>query len=284
MLPKLKDLQKAKLSVTQEASEIMALFIGKLTPIILLIVVVICIIALNSGNPSVTSWRHEGMNAVASTYQVISQPIVWLESKMLYIKQTWQNHNKMPQLLAENEDLKHRIKLYEGMEEENKRLQSLLHVVNHSFYIPVTARVVSENFTGLESKFLINAGNDVGIEEGMAVVNQDGLIGRVIEVAERSARVMALQDEQSSIPAIIVPDKRCIVRGGNGLDQTSLQIKYLKSEELHEGMEVITSGDGNLLPKGLNIGRVSKDGASVVPFFKLSSLDYVLVLKLKNQK
>jgi|GEM_PF-4282560 len=281
MLPKLKDLKKSRLSITQEVSSILGFLLKKLKPILLLIIAGFLIVILNSEGSLVTSLRHEGMSKVASMYQALNTPLVWMKNTTFHINQALNAHNLLPDLTAENEALKQKIKSYEAMEEENNRLRNLLQMANHSLYSPIAARVVSESFKGSESKFLINAGKEAGITEGMAVINQDGLIGRVIEVGEQSARVMALQDEQSSIPAIVKPlNKRCVVRGHNGL--VDLRILYIKKEELMAGMEVSTSGDGDLLPKNLHIGTIAEDGKSLSPAFKLENLDYILVLKLNK--
>lgn len=283
MLPKLTDLQKAKLSAIQEISKIFGFLLRKLKPILLLIVVFVCIASINSNNSSITPLRHEAMDMVASLYQILNKPAIWVEGVAFHITQASNAHKLLPQLTAENEELKQRIKSYVAMEEENNQLRNLLFLANNSLYSSISAKVVSENFNGSESKFLINAGKSSGITEGMAVINQDGLIGRIIEVAEHSARVMALQDEQSSIPVIIKPiNKRGIISGISGFNKINAQIKYIKKEELSEGMEVITSGDGDLLPKDLFVGAVAKDRESIVPGFKLGNLDYVLVLKLKK--
>lgn len=282
MLPKLKDIYKAKPSFIKESYNVVLFLLNRLKPILLLIICIIIII-VNANGVRSEQFRIAGMEFTSSLYSVINKPIEFFNEFILNINQALNAHNIVPYLRAENQDLRVKIELYKDMEHENKRLRHLLQFANHSIYSPIAAKVVSESFNGSKSRFLINAGSSSGISEGMPVLNEHGLIGRVVEVSEDSARVMALQDEQSNIPAIIKQvNKRCIVSGGGALNKSEIKIKYLKEDDIEEGMDALTSGDGGLLPKNLHIGSVSKNKGFVTPSFKLEDLDYVLILKSRQ--
>ena len=186
MLPKLKDIDKAKPSFIQESSGIITFILKKLKPILLLIFCIM-IIGLNSTNPRAERFRITGMEIASNLYSILNKPIEFFSYVIFNIDQALNAHNILPSLKAENEELRLKIEEYKEMEHENKRLRHLLQFANHSIYSPIAAKVVSESFNGSKSRFLINAGSSSGISEGMPVLNEHGLIGRVVEVSEDSA-------------------------------------------------------------------------------------------------
>ena len=79
------------------------------------------------------------------------------------------------------------------------------------------------------------------------------MIGRVIEVGKRSARVLLITDINSQIPVYFEKSKHKAILIGNNSDL--LDIKYLKSRvKIFDKDRVITSGEGGLLPRGLSVG------------------------------
>ena len=278
MLPKKKHLKKARISASKEIYGTLV-FLGKrLRPILLLVVIFIGIEILNSNLYISVKIREFCLNQVAAFYKTITLPIKWGEALSANINYAIDAQKLVPTLLDENIHLKEKLKSYEGLKAQNQELKALLNLKEGSLFYPVPARVVSENFDGIEARLLIDIGASDGIKEGMAVDNQYGLVGRVIEVTENSARVMALQDGMSSIPAIIKPiDQRCIISGKGG---RYLEVKYNDSEELKPGMEIFTSGDGRVLPKDIPVGKLSAEGSFAVANVDINKLNNVLVLRL----
>ena len=110
---------------------------------------------------------------------------------------------------------------------------------------------------------LINVGAEQGVAKGMAAVNERGLIGRVIEVGRRSARVMLLTDFNSRIPVMVEPSRDQAILAGNNSRQPDLIFLPL-NPRLSLGDAVVTSGRGGVLPPGLAVGIVrSIDGTAV---------------------
>ena len=63
---------------------------------------------------------------------------------------------------------------------------------------------------------LVDAGAERGVAKGMAAVNERGLVGRVIEVGRRSARVLLLTDFNSRVPVMVEPSRdQAILAGDN---------------------------------------------------------------------
>ena len=115
------------------------------------------------------------------------------------------------------------------------------------------------------------------------------MIGRVIEVGKKSARVLLLTDINSQIPVFFEKSKHKAILIGNNSDL--LEIKYLKSRvKLFDRERIITSGEGGLLPRGLSVGLYIKnfndetEKIKVLPTRNWDILDYVNVITLNNNQ
>ncbi len=77
---------------------------------------------------------------------------------------------------------------------EGKELQALYSLPSLSGIDTEVARVVGYSANNLDQVIEIDRGSTSGIEVGMAVVNQAGLVGKVTQVTRSSARVMLVTD------------------------------------------------------------------------------------------
>ncbi len=142
------------------------------------------------------------------------------------------------------------------------------------------ARMVADPGSPFVQTRLIDAGRDRGVEKGMPVVDAYGLVGRVVEVGERSARVLLVTDFNSKIPVVVAGSRdQAILEGRNG---PLAELKFLPMDpEVKVGDRVLTSGRGGLLPFGLPVGeivRIEERRVFVRPFVDWDRLDWVSVL------
>ena len=135
---------------------------------------------------------------------------------------------------------------------------------------------------------LLDKGREDGIREGMAVVNADGLVGKIIGVSDRSSTVLLLIDPKAAAGARIEERRDTGKIQGNG-ESEGLSLELIGSNsEIDEGDNVVTSGyDGGVFPPGIPIGTVAEvDGdvrrpdqtIIVEPFVDFTALDYVRIL------
>lgn len=133
----------------------------------------------------------------------------------------------------------------------------------------------------------INVGAQQGVEVGMPVVSGGaGLIGRVAEVAPRTAKVQLLNDSDSAVAALLQTSR--VTGLVVGQHDGTLRMEYIPQEEsISEGDRVLTSGLGGAIPKGLVIGQVTQvqqmdyelfQAAVVRPVVDFSRLEQVLVI------
>jgi rod shape-determining protein MreC len=165
---------------------------------------------------------------------------------------------------------------------ENAALHQLLNLEGGVAPPPaVTARVVADAGGPFVHTVLVDAGADRGVVKGMAAVNERGLVGRVIEVGRRSARVLLLTDFNSRIPVMVEPSRDQAILAGDNSREPGLTFLPL-NPRMAIGQRVVTSGRGGVLPPGLAVGRISAVGdhkVAVAPVVDWERLEYVRLLE-----
>ena len=86
---------------------------------------------------------------------------------------------------------------------EHDRLRRLLHFRDTTAYDVRAARIIDKDRG--EHLFTLDVGRRGGVEPGMAVVDERGILGKVLLVSERYARVMPYQNTRFFVPATVQP-------------------------------------------------------------------------------
>lgn len=203
---------------------------------------------------------------------------------------------RFKQVVAENQALKQeleelrlersKLELTRNEKEELEELQSIFHCQSIADRTAVAADVTALDHTGQKGVIMINKGSQDGVQEGCCVVSGDGLVGRVIQVSERSAKVASLLAEKNKVSFQVKGKKKKtgVVEsdGKGGLTGYVLEAKGT----VKKGDELVTSGIGTY-PEALKIGEVAKAekknetqmlSIQVTPAVSFSSLKKVAVL------
>jgi rod shape-determining protein MreC len=108
---------------------------------------------------------------------------------------------------------------------------------------------------------ILDAGKAHGVKPGQAVVDARGMIGRIFLAGNYTSWVILLTDLNSRIPVNIEPGNAQAIMAG---DNSGAPVLDLLSQNvvLKPGAQVVSSGDGGLLPPGLAIGTVVGNSAS----------------------
>lgn len=205
----------------------------------------------------------------------------------------------------ENEQLRVKLAQYEIIEseletlrEENSRLKELLNYTditdNYSY---ITSTVIGKSQGIWFSEFTVNAGRKDGVEENMAVVNSQGLVGRVNSVSANTCKVTAIIDSTSDIIAMVERTRDYGFARGilNTDEKETLELYYLPSGyDLVPGDTIVTSGIGGAFPKGIAIGTVtevsrSNDDAEernaiIEPAVDFLRLEEVMIVKVDTKE
>jgi len=165
-------------------------------------------------------------------------------------------------LRAENEELRAWRAEAMSLERRVARYEALLKVTVEPDIQYATGRIVGDSGGPFVHAFIVNVPRADGADAGQAVVDDDGLIGRVVSAGVAASRVLLLTDLNSRVPVRVEPSGyRAIAVGDNSRFP---RIDFLPPEaRLKAGDRVVTSGHGGLMPPDLPVGIVviASDGS-----------------------
>ena len=171
---------------------------------------------------------------------------------------------------------------------ENAQLRALLQFEDSTAVRRVVGRVVSKEITEQTNLLTIDVGERDGVRQGMPVINERGIVGKVVLTNRRYAVVMPHQNTQFRVPAVIdALGREGVVRwDGAAFDQLTMEY-VVKTEPVERGMLITTSPFSGVFPAGVPVGRVDTAFAAagrndyvirVTPAAPLSEVGYVYVL------
>jgi len=139
----------------------------------------------------------------------------------------------------------------------SERLQNLLQFSKKIPRSMVPAQIIGIDPASWFRTILIDKGTNQGVNRGMAVVSPEGIVGHVLQASPRYAKVLLITDFNSSVDAVVQRSRAKGLVVGNGENRCLL--KYAeRTQDIHVGDRVVTSGLGGRYHKGLMIGKISK--------------------------
>jgi len=234
-------------------------------------------------HPVVSELRSRATPVLAPALAALAGPLQPLRAFQTQMELAFARQDEIARLQAENQALKGWEWRARELEREMAALGRMTKLVERQKLAFVTARVVADSTGPFVRSVVIDAGSDQGLKGGQPVVNADGLVGRIVDVAPTAARVLLLTDINSRIPVSVGDDQvRAIAVGDNGPAPT---LKHLPRDTvLANGAVAATSGRGGLFPPSLRYGTVVADAGHyrLAPFANLDRLGYVSVLLFES--
>ncbi len=175
-----------------------------------------------------------------------------------------------------------RIRLEEAksVEQENDRLKALLNLAEGEAEPVAVARLVGSSASSSRRFATIGVGRTSGIEVGMPVHSARGVVGRILEVARGSSRVLLLTDSESVLPVRRAKDETVAFAEGRGDGLLRIRLINLGTNPLEEGDLFVTSGAGGYYRPGMAVAIVSEitsDGAVARLIAEPSATDFVSI-------
>ena len=167
---------------------------------------------------------------------------------------------------------------------ENQKLKKTLEDVSYSSHEQLAKVLIDKESPFLRS-IIINKGTKHNIIKGMTVLNDNYLVGKVVEVNFSTARVLLLSDLNSKTPVTIEPGSVQAILSGTG--KNSGIIQYSKENlPINAGSIVFTSGAGGLFKEGVPVGKIAEiNNKKVINFFSdFSQLGFVKVVLYSKEK
>ena len=206
----------------------------------------------------------------------------------------WQNYIDLRHVQEQNRDLQKtidRLRLEQASMLEDarqgQRLQGLFGFQEKYIYKTVAAQAYGSSGSDQSRVFYIDKGKSDGLDRDMAVITSDGIVGKVRDVFEHSAQVLAINDPTSGAGVILETTRIRGILRGNAAGQPEI-VGILADNRIQPGEKVLTAGGDQIFPRGLPVGVVEKVGRdplqdgfiiiTVKPAAHLDRLDEVLVV------
>ena len=139
---------------------------------------------------------------------------------------------------------------------ENKMLKSKIEDI-----VDISTEILAKVLVDKQSPFLksiiVNRGSKDKVKLGMAVLDGEFLIGKVVEVNYLTSRVLLLSDLNSKVPVSVEPNNIQSILTGTGERFGKLQYMQLENFELNNGDQIYTSGSGGIFKSGIPIGEIN---------------------------
>jgi rod shape-determining protein MreC len=236
----------------------------------------------------------------------------WLYRPAGYIAGLFEDISNLRAVYEENEKLRAMAAAYardsikyNQIEQKNEQLTNMLHFTERQKefydYQYLIAQVVAVNNESYDETIRINLGSKDGVKPDMAVVTDKGLVGLVTRVDPFYSSVMPLTKLDSNSPdtkfisATVLgkTDSFGIIDNYDPVNVRLTMTKIAQNDPLANGDTVVTSGEGNVFPRGLIIGTVESNQvgdfgltrtATIIPSADFDHLTEVFVVKTTGEE
>ena len=163
---------------------------------------------------------------------------------------------KYYKLVKEMRTLKAERLMCNMLKEENKRLRGLLLMKYSENYKFIGTKVIDSMAFSGANIITIDKGARSGVKENSAVVDENGIVGRVWKLFPNQSQVQLISDNSSGV-GVIIPKRQVggILSGAGNLYYAKL--KYIpKDVEIKKGDMVYTAGTDGIYPPNIFVGKV----------------------------
>ena len=212
----------------------------------------------------------------------------WLEARFSWVGGYFRALNENEVLRQENIVLSSRVARSREAIIENERLRRLIGFRDTTDVRLKAVRIIDKDVTQQQNYLTLDAGSRDSIRTDMAVIDERGIIGKVILVSENYSRVMPYLNTHFRIPAKVQPLQAFGVIRWEGGRPDRLRLDHVvKTEPVQRGQLVVTSGYSGVFPPGLPIGTVdsvsSRTGRNeltvfVQPASSITTAEYAFVV------
>ena len=267
--------------------------------IVIVITVIFAILSLVINDDRKLSPVEGGIkDTILSIQKVLYSPFRYIENKYkgtITLKREYKKcleenkvNSKINFIITENEELKREL-------ESMKRLLEMDNLFTE--YNKINAMVINRDVSSWFNTLTIDKGRNHGLENDMAVVVNEGLVGRIIKTSYFTSEVKLLTtpDLTNKISVAIAVNEKDLtyglIGGYNSKTKHLLIEGIIDSADIKMDDKVLTSGYSNIFPKGIIIGQVDavlSDGYGISkiihvrPSVSFNDIRFVSVLKRRN--
>ncbi len=242
---------------------------------------------LSKGNPSRSLYVSQILMTIAFPFQkavsVTTDKAQHIFDNYIDLINTKKENEALQKMVSRLQNQAVRLK---ELERENKRLRELLNFKEEIKPPLLPAEVIAKSPSPWIDTFIVDKGTKKGIQKGMPVISEKGIVGYILKTSRYVSTVLVLTHYNCRVDAIIQRTRAHGVVGGL-LEGHCRLFNVLRTEHIMVGDRVVTSGFGNRFPRGLLIGVVSKvikkpyglfQEAEITPSVDFSKLEEVYIL------
>lgn len=192
----------------------------------------------------------------------------------------WRAGSQNAALREEVEIARIRLAEAQAVEAENRRLKALLGLASETVEPVATARLVGSSSSSARRFAYLGVGSSDGVEIGMPIHSERGVIGRVLETSLGSSRVLLLTDTESVLPVRRASDQTVAFAEGRGDGLLRIRLINLGLNPLEVGDVFVTSGAGGYYRPGVAVAVLSEltlDGGIAQLIAEPSATNFVVV-------
>ena len=199
--------------------------------------------------------------------------------------------NYIFEIREQNKKLISKLENYEAqlnelyhLEIENHELKKLLNLKSPPSSYKVSGRIINDPINFASQNIFIDVGLDHNVKISNPVLNQNGLIGRIIKVNKSSSEVLLLTDPKSNLPVFSLKSNLKFFVNGN-LD--GFGIKHLEgNNNLINGEMILSTNSSGYFQEGIRVGKVVKvdNKTYIKPLARKEDSKYIKVLVYDFEK
>ena len=221
--------------------------------------------------------------------KIIEKPFKIVLNKINKLKYNEKIYNEYIEL-KEKENLYNLNNInIEYYKNEIKELNKLLNLNNNYDYKLINSEIINRDLYNWFDNIIINKGLKDKININDSVINDKGLIGKVINVTNNTSTIKLLTNFNNKISVIVNGEEEYygLLYNYNEKDNTFIIECISSSSKLNKGLPILTSGLGEF-NKGLLIGYIddiindSYDLSVILkvkPYVNFNDLNYVSIIK-----
>jgi rod shape-determining protein MreC len=262
--------------------------IDRVTILFLMLVAVGFIVAtfdVRSSGDGVAEVLREGTQSIFTPLQkgvdFVTRPVVGFVDGVANLAGLRDENDRLADRVRE---LEAQVLATEALEEQVMQLEAINGLEVPGELATVTARMNASGPSAFDNVRYIDKGSKDGIVKGQAVVDEDGLVGRVDLVSAGAARIRLITDPVVSVGVRVLSTNETGFVSGRGDGPLHLEM-FRAKEAVYEGDRVVT--DGSRFPPGIAVGTIRRTADAEVGFVlrtdvdpaaRLSQIDYVKII------
>jgi rod shape-determining protein MreC len=196
-----------------------------------------------------------GLGVAAGLRETVLAPLVWLQVRA---EEGKTSRERLRAITAQRDSASWIAQSLPALMAENERLRQLLALRRRLSTRYIAAEVLHESQATDGRTLLLSAGSRDGVESFDPVVAPEGLIGVVLNAADRTSVVMTWAHPEFRVSAFTVDGNAAGVVAPSGAGETALEFRGVPyRDSVPVGTVVLSSGLGGVYPKGIPVGTVT---------------------------